>query len=52
MKWEHVRVAYFKNKGDIEKVNELTTKIKSIKVELTIAKYNPRDDSETVFRSQ
>ena len=51
MKWENIRVAYFKEKGDDEKANELTRKIKFIKVELTIAGYHLRDDSEAVFSS-
>ena len=51
MKWENIRVAYFKEKGDDEKADELTRKIKFIKVELTIAGYHLRDDSEAVFSS-
>ena len=51
MKWENIRVAYFKEKGDNEKADELTRKIKFIKVELTIAGYHLRDDSEAVFYS-
>ena len=51
MKWENIRVAYFKEKGDNEKADELTQKIKFIKVELTIAGYHLRDDSEAVFYS-
>ena len=44
MKWENIRVAYFKQKGDNEKVDELTTKINFLKVELTVAGYHLRDD--------
>ena len=51
IKWENIRVAYFKEKGDNEKADELTRKIKFIKVELTIAGYHLRDDSEAVFSS-
>ena len=51
MKWENIRVAYFKEKGDNEKADELTRKIKFIKVELTIAGYHTRDESKEVFYS-
>ena len=44
MKWEKIRVAYFKQKGDNEKVDELTAKINFLKVELTVAGYHLRDD--------
>ena len=52
MKWENIRVAYFKEKGANEKAEELIRKIKFIEVELTIAGYHLRDDSEAVFRAQ
>ena len=52
MKWENIRVAYFKEKGDNEQAEELIRKIKFIEVELTIAGCHLRDDSEAVFRAQ
>ena len=39
MKWESVRITYFRKKGDKAKVDELTQKIQFIKVELTVASY-------------
>ena len=51
MKWENIRAAYFKEKGDTEKADELTRKIKFIKVELTIAGYHLRDNREEIFYS-
>ena len=32
--WEKARLSYFKSKGDNERVNELTTKIKGIEKEI------------------
>ena len=52
MKWENIRAAYFKDKGDNEKAEELIRKVKFIEVELTIAGYHLRDDCEAVFRAQ
>ena len=43
IKWENIRVAYFKQKGDYKKVDELIAKMKFLEVELTIAGYHLRD---------
>ena len=40
IKWENIRIAYFKQKGDDKKVDELIAKIKFLEVELTIAGYH------------
>ena len=32
--WEKARLSYFKSKGDYERVDELTTKIKGIEKEI------------------
>tara|TARA_B100000405_G_scaffold302401_1_gene265623 strand:+ start:1529 stop:1687 length:159 start_codon:yes stop_codon:yes gene_type:complete len=52
MKWENIRAAYFKDKGDNEKAEELIRKVKFIEVELTIAGYHLRDDGEAVFGAE
>ena len=40
IKWENIRIAYFKQKRDDKKVDELIAKIKFLEVELTIAGYH------------